>query len=111
VDPTQIAARRDAVVKYIRAVTAAVRFIQDVKNRDEVVKLTAAYMKLPEDRSRDMLAYIWDAKNRVLPQQAAIDLNNVKAAISLLGEYGVLKAPLPTPERFVDPSYAAAASQ
>jgi ABC-type nitrate/sulfonate/bicarbonate transport system substrate-binding protein len=105
------AAHRDTVVKYIRATATAMRFIQDSKNREEVVRITMEFMKESEDRSRQMLAYIWDAKNRVLPQQAAFDMNSIKATISLLGEYGVLKEPLPTPERFIDPTYAAAAGQ
>lgn len=103
------AAHRDLVVKYVRATQAAVRFIEDPKNRETVVKVTAAFMKEPEDRARQMLAYIWEPKNRVLPQQAAIDMNGVKAAIALLGAYDVVKGPLPAPERFVDPSYAKAA--
>jgi hypothetical protein len=67
-----------------------------------------AFTKQPEDHSRQMLAYIWDPKNRAF-QGAAPDLNSVKAAISLLGEYDVLKQPLPAPERFVDLDYAKAA--
>jgi ABC-type nitrate/sulfonate/bicarbonate transport system substrate-binding protein len=111
VEPGWAAAHRDTVVRYIRATTAAMRFIQDPRNRDEVVKVTMEFMKESEDRSRQMLAYIWDPKNRVLPQQAAFDMNSVKATISLLGEYDVLKQPLPAPERFIDPAYAVAAGQ
>jgi hypothetical protein len=40
---------------------------------------------------------------------AAPDMNAVRAAISLLGEYDVLNQPLPAAERFVDPTYAKAA--
>ena len=86
------------------------RFIQDPKNREEVVKVTMGFTKQPENHARQMLAYIWDPKNRVF-QQSAPDMNTVKAAISLLGEYDVLKQPLPMPERFVDASYAKAAGQ
>lgn len=109
-NPAWAAAHRDLVAKYIRATTAAMRFIQDPKNRDEVVKVTMAFTKQPENHSRQMLATIWDPKNRVF-QQAAPDMNTVKAAISLLGEYDALQQPLPAPERFVDASYAKAAGQ
>jgi ABC-type nitrate/sulfonate/bicarbonate transport system substrate-binding protein len=108
-NPAWAAAHRDIVVKYIRASMAAIRFIQDRENREEIVKITSALMKEPEDRSRRMLADIWEPKNRVLPQQAAFDMASVKTSIALLGEYGVLKEPLPAPERFVEPSYAEAA--
>ena len=111
VDPERAAANRGAVIKYIRATTAAVHFIQDPKNRDEIVKITMAYMKEPESRARAMLTAIWDPKNRVLPQRATIDMESAWAAIALLGEYDILKAPLPAPERFIDPAYAEAASR
>jgi ABC-type nitrate/sulfonate/bicarbonate transport system substrate-binding protein len=111
VDPGRAVANRDAIVKYVRATTAAVRFIQDPANRDEVIKITMAFMKEPENRAREMLAAIWDPKNRVLPQRAAIDMDGVKAAIALLGEYDILKQPLPPPERFIDTAYAEAASR
>jgi hypothetical protein len=58
-----------------------------------------------------MLAAIWDPKNRVLPQRTAIDLDNAKAAIALLGEYEILQKPLPPPERFIDTAYAEAAGR
>jgi hypothetical protein len=45
----------------------------------------------------------------VLPQQAGIELEGVKAAIALLSEYDILKPPLPMPERFIDTAYAEAA--
>jgi ABC-type nitrate/sulfonate/bicarbonate transport system substrate-binding protein len=108
-NPAWAAAHREAVIKYIRATAAAVRFIQEPRNHDEVIKVTSAYMKEPEDRSRAMLAAIWDPKNRVLPPGAAFDMAGIEALIGLLGEYGALKAPLPRPERFIDPSYAEAA--
>ena len=108
VNPNWAAAHRDLVAKYIRATNAAMAFIRDPKNREEVVKVTTAFTKQPENHSRQMLGYIWDPKNRVF-QGATPNMNAVAAAISLLGEYDVLKQPLPAPERFVDPTYAKAA--
>ena len=108
VNPAWATGHRDLVAKYIRATSAAMRFINDSKNRDEVLKVTMDFMKQPENRTRAMLANILDPKNRVF-QTAAPDVNNIRAAIALLGEYDVLKQPLPMPERFVDPSYAKAA--
>jgi len=63
----------------------------------------------PENRARQMLEYDWDAKNDVLPRQGEIDMNGLKAMIGLLGQYGIVKAPLPAPERFVDMRYLKAA--
>ena len=107
-NPVWAAAHRDLVAKYIRATTAAMRFIQDPRNGDEVLKVTMDFMKQPENHTRQMLSNIRDPKNRVF-QTSAPNMNNIRAAIALLGEYDVLKQPLPMPERFVDPSYARAA--
>ena len=111
VNPTWAATHRDAVIKYIRGTTAAVRFIMDSKNHDEVVKVMVDFTNQPEPRVREMLSYIWDSKNRVLPQQTGPDPNAVRDAIALLAKYDVLKQPLPAPERFIDASYGQAASR
>jgi ABC-type nitrate/sulfonate/bicarbonate transport system substrate-binding protein len=96
----------DMVVRYIRAQAAANRFIHDPRNREEVVKAAMEVTAQPENRAREMLSYFWDAKNDVLPQQGEIDLGRVNAMIALFGRYGILKNPLPAPERFVDLRYA-----
>jgi len=110
-NPAWAAAHRDIVIRYIRATTAAMRFIEDPKNREEVVKVTAGYMKESPDRARAMLDPIWDPKNRVLPQRTAFDMESIKGAIAVMGDYGVLKEPLPPPERFINPQYAEAAGR
>jgi ABC-type nitrate/sulfonate/bicarbonate transport system substrate-binding protein len=102
-------AHRDLVIKYVRANAAGMRFIHDSRNREEVVKAAMELTAQPEPRARDMLSYYWDSKNDVLPQQAEIDRNGLKAMIALLGQYGIVKAPLPAPTRFVDLQYAKAA--
>jgi ABC-type nitrate/sulfonate/bicarbonate transport system substrate-binding protein len=110
VTPAWAGSHRDAVGKYIRATTAAAHFIMDPKNHDEVVKVMTDFTGQPEPRVREILTYIWDPKNRVLPQSTAPDINAVRDDIALLGKYDVLKQPLPPAERFVDPSYGLAAN-
>ena len=105
VDRAWAEAHSDIVVRYIRATAAANRFIQDAANREEVVKAAMEVTAQPENRAREMLSYLWDAKNDVLPKQGEIDLAKVNALITLYGRYGVLQAPLPAPERFVDLRY------
>jgi ABC-type nitrate/sulfonate/bicarbonate transport system substrate-binding protein len=110
-NPAWAVSHRDTVIKYIRATTAAARYIQDPANREDVVKVTMELMGEPEDRARRMVAAVVDPKNRVLATQPEIDMENARATIALLGEYGILKQPLPPPERYVDPSYSRAAGQ
>jgi ABC-type nitrate/sulfonate/bicarbonate transport system substrate-binding protein len=95
----------DVIVRYIRATAAANRFIRDPANGDEVVKAAMEVTGQPENRAREMLAYFWDDKNDVLPRQGEIDLAKVNALMALYGKYGILPAPLPPSERFVDLRY------
>jgi hypothetical protein len=75
------------------------------------VKLTVDFTKEPEIIAREMLANATNTKAPVFPRQAGFDINGVKAAIALLGEYKVLQQPLPSPERFINASYSRAAGQ
>jgi ABC-type nitrate/sulfonate/bicarbonate transport system substrate-binding protein len=106
VDRAWAEAHSDIVVRYIRATASAMRFIQDPHNADAVVSAAMEITRQPENRAREMLSYFWDAKNDVLPRQGEIDVSKVKATIALFGQNGILKDPLPTPERFVDLRYA-----
>jgi ABC-type nitrate/sulfonate/bicarbonate transport system substrate-binding protein len=109
VDRTWAETHSEVIVRYIRATAAAMRFIHDPSNRDEVVKAAIEVTHEPDNRAREMLSYFWDAKNDVLPKQGEIDMTAVKTTIALFGQYGILKAPLPPPERYVDLRYAQAA--
>jgi len=104
-DRSWAAAHSDLVVKYVRATAAAFRFIHDTRNREEVIKAAMALTAQPESRARQMLDYYWEAKNNVLPRQGEIDMNGLEAMIALMGRYGIVKAPLPAPDRFVDLRY------
>jgi ABC-type nitrate/sulfonate/bicarbonate transport system substrate-binding protein len=106
VDRSWAEAHSEVIVRYIRATAAAMRFIHDPRNLDEVMKAAIDITHQPENRAREMLSYFWDAKNDVLPKRGEIDLTAVKTTIALFGQYGVLKAPLPSPERYVDLRYA-----
>jgi ABC-type nitrate/sulfonate/bicarbonate transport system substrate-binding protein len=106
VDRAWAQAHADVVTRYLRATAAATRFIHDPRNRDDVVKAAMQVTGQPENRAREMLSYIWDEKNHVLPRQGEIDMEALKAMIALHGRYGIWKEPLPAAERFVDLRYA-----
>jgi ABC-type nitrate/sulfonate/bicarbonate transport system substrate-binding protein len=106
VDRSWAEAHSDVVVRYLRATAAATRFIHDPRNRDDVVKAAVELTGQPENRAREMLSYVWDDTNHVLPRQGEIDMDALKAMIALHGRYGIWPSPLPAPERFVDLRYA-----
>jgi ABC-type nitrate/sulfonate/bicarbonate transport system substrate-binding protein len=103
------AANKEAVMRYVRALAASFRFIRDPANRDAVVQTIMATTGFPEPNARLTLDLYFNPDRRVLPLQGEIDMKGVATVIDVLAEGGVLKPPLPAPERFVDLQYLRAA--
>jgi len=102
-------ANKDAVVRYVRGLAAAFRFIRDPARRQDVVKTIVETTGFPEANAQLTLALYFEPDRKVLPRQGEIDPRGLAAAIAFMGEAGVLKQPLPSPERFVDLEYLRAA--
>jgi ABC-type nitrate/sulfonate/bicarbonate transport system substrate-binding protein len=100
---------KDTVVRYIRAVADAMRFINDRGNRDEVEKIAAELTREPQGVVKEMLAAYCDPGLRVLPRQGEVDMASFNRLLHVLQEAGVYDRPLPPAEKFVDLSYAKAA--
>jgi ABC-type nitrate/sulfonate/bicarbonate transport system substrate-binding protein len=103
------AANREAVVRYVRALGSAFRFIRDPARRTDVVRTIVETTGFPEANARLTLQLYFEPERKVLPQRGEIDMKGMATAIAFMGEAGVLKEPLPPPERFVDPQYLKAA--
>jgi ABC-type nitrate/sulfonate/bicarbonate transport system substrate-binding protein len=100
---------KDAVGRFVRGLGAAFRFIRDPARRDDVVRTIVETTGFAEANARLSLALYFEPERNVLPRQGEIDLKGFATAIEFMGEAGVLKAPLPPPERFVDLQYLRAA--
>lgn len=100
---------RDAVVRFVRALAAAFRFIRDPANREEVATAIVKLTGSSDQIARQTLALYFEPERGVLPKQAEIDLNGLTQVIAFMGEGGAIKPPLPQPERFVDLQYLRAA--
>jgi ABC-type nitrate/sulfonate/bicarbonate transport system substrate-binding protein len=98
-------ANRGTVVRFIRAMADAFRFIRDDANRGEVVKAMVELTGASDDIARQTLALYLDPDRGVLPKRAEIDLKGLAQVIAFMGEGGALKPPLPAPDRFVDLHY------
>jgi ABC-type nitrate/sulfonate/bicarbonate transport system substrate-binding protein len=103
------AANKDLVVRYVRGLASAYRFMRQPANRDEVVRIIIETTGSTEDIARQTLALYFEPERGVFPQQAELDMKGLEQVIRLMGEAGELKAPLPSPERFVDLQYLQAA--
>jgi len=62
----------------------------------------------PAIAERTMALYL-EPDRKVLPRQAEIDMAGFAQVIASMGDAGLLKAPLPSADRFVDRQYLRAA--
>ena len=102
-------ANKEAVVRYVRALASAFRLIRDPARRSDVVRTIVETTGFPEANARLTLQLYFEPDRKVLPQRGEIDMKGMATAIAFMGEAGVLKEPLPAPERFVDLQYLRAA--
>jgi ABC-type nitrate/sulfonate/bicarbonate transport system substrate-binding protein len=102
-------ANKDAMVRYVRALAGAFKFIRDGANRDRVAQVVMQSTNASEKVAQQTLALFFEPERGVLPKQGEIDLNGLAQVIAMLGEAGALKPPLPKPEQFVDLQYLRAA--
>jgi ABC-type nitrate/sulfonate/bicarbonate transport system substrate-binding protein len=102
-------ANKEAIVRYVRALSAAFAFIRDPANRGSVARTVMQSTSVPEAIAQRTLALFFEPERGVLPRRGEIDLKGLAQVIAMMGEAGTIKPPLPSPERFVDMQYLRAA--
>ena len=100
---------QEALVRYVRGLASAFRFMRNSANRDEVVRMTAETTGSPEEIARQTLSLYFEPDRGVVPKQGELDIKGLGQVIQFMAEAGELKPPLPAPERFVDLQYLKAA--
>jgi ABC-type nitrate/sulfonate/bicarbonate transport system substrate-binding protein len=102
-------ANKEAIVRYVRALSSAFKFIRDPAKHDQLIRTIVDTTGFAEANAKLTLALYFEPDRRVLPELGEINLGGMEQAIALMGEGGILKAPLPRAERFVDLQYLQAA--
>ena len=100
---------KDAVMRYVRGLASAFRFMHEPKNRDEIVRIMIQATGSSEEIARQTLSLYFDPDRGVVPKQAELDVRGLGQVIQFMVEAGELKPPLPPPDRFVDLQYLKAA--
>jgi ABC-type nitrate/sulfonate/bicarbonate transport system substrate-binding protein len=100
---------KDALVRYVRGLAAAFRFMRDPANREEVVKMVVDTTGSSEAIARQTLSLYFDPDRGVVPKQAEIDMKGFSQVLQVMAEAGELNPPFPAAERFVDLQYLRAA--
>ena len=96
---------KEAIVRYIRGLAAAFKFIRDPKNRKSVVKTIVETTSTSADIAQQTLALFFEPERHVLPKQGEINVKGLAQVIAFMGEAGTIKDTLPSAERFVDLQY------
>jgi ABC-type nitrate/sulfonate/bicarbonate transport system substrate-binding protein len=102
-------ANKDTLVRYVRALAAAFAFIRDPARRADVVRTVVETTGFDEGNAALTLDLFLEPDRGVLPKAGEISPNGMAQSIALMGEGGILKAPLPAAERFIDLQYLHAA--
>jgi ABC-type nitrate/sulfonate/bicarbonate transport system substrate-binding protein len=103
------AAHKDALVRYLRALTSAFQFIRDPAKRGEVIATIVETTGFAQANAQLTLSLYLEPDRGVLPKAGEINLRGLEHVIAMMAEGGTIKPPLPAPERFVDLQYLRAA--
>ena len=99
------ATNRDALLRYVRALSASFAFIRDPSRRKPVIEAIVQSNGVSTEIAARILSLYFEPERRVLPHRGEIDMKGFAEVIVFMGEAGLLKAPLPKAERFVDLQY------
>lgn len=102
-------ANRDEVVRFVRALAAAFRFIRDPANRDDVAKSIVELTGSSDEIARETLKLYFEPDRGVLPKEAEISSEGLAQVIAFMTEGHVIALPAPDPQRFIDVRYLRAA--
>ncbi|HWO40957.1 MAG TPA: ABC transporter substrate-binding protein [Candidatus Eisenbacteria bacterium] len=97
-------ANEDRLVRFIRAMIQATDWVHDSRNRDEAIELL-----MPENRNARAPAeemYEESTSPRFgLTRRAQIDVEGIRTVLQLREAAGLMKPPLPLPEKYIDDRY------
>jgi ABC-type nitrate/sulfonate/bicarbonate transport system substrate-binding protein len=100
---------KDALVRFVRAMSAAYAYMNDPKNRDEMVGIVKDTGKISEEVARQIYAPYLESGRNVLPRKGEISLAALDRVLALMGEVGAIPSPAPPADKFVDLQYLKAA--
>lgn len=101
VNPPWAEKNRPAVVKFLKAHIRALRWIHE--QPQQAAELFTAEMGVKPPYARRGIDYF--TKNKVFPIDGSVTLEGLRVNIEVQFRDGVLKEPLPPPEKYVDQSY------
>ena len=94
-------ANEDLVVRFTRAMIRATDWLQDAKNKNEVIQLLLAETKNNKARAEAMYAATLSPTMGLSPR-SRLDMEGIRTVLELREIAGLMKPPVPKPEKYVD---------
>jgi len=94
-------ANEDLVVRFTRAMIRATDWLQDGKNKDDVIQLLLGETKNNKARAEAMYNATLSPTMGLTPR-SRIDLDGIRTVIELREIAGLMKPPVPKPEKYID---------
>ncbi len=94
-------ANEDLVVRFTRAMIRATDWLQDGKNKDDVIQLLLGETKNNKARAEAMYAATL-SPTMGLTARSRLDMEGIRTVIELREIAGLMKPPVPKPEKYVD---------
>lgn len=91
----------DLVVRFTRAMIRATDWLQDGKNKDDVIELLLGETKNNKARAEAMYAAALSPTMGLTPR-SRIDLQGIRTVLELREIAGLMKPPVPKPEKYID---------
>jgi ABC-type nitrate/sulfonate/bicarbonate transport system substrate-binding protein len=101
VNPAWAEKNRATVVRFLKAHIRSLRWIH--KQPEQAAELFTSEMGVKQPYARRGVDYF--TKNRVFPIDGSVTLDGLKVNIQVQFRDGVLKEPLPSPEKYADQSF------
>jgi len=97
-------ANEDLVVRFVRAMIRATDWLQDPKNQQEAIELLLSETKNNRARAEAMYRQTLSPTMGLTPR-SRIDMEGIRTIIELREIAGLMKAPVPKPEKYVDEKF------
>ena len=94
----------DTAVRFLRAIIASHRFMHEPTNREAVTAILAEATKSGPEESAQTYDLVF-IREPAFPREGELNVEALRNVIAVLGENGILEAPLPAPEKYLDLSY------
>ena len=92
---------RPTMVRFMKAIVLAMRWLYD--NKEPAIDFLAKEMRLKPEHARKGWEYY--TEHKIWNPNAEANVEGVRTVIQIMADRGLLKAPLPSPAKYLDNSY------